>query len=357
MSLAARYPQAYDLLISVAVLLGSYLAARVVSWLIARGVDRVAKRTHTTLDDRLAAAFQRPLTWALFLVGAYAAAHRLALPATALRSIDSVLFAGVVLLLSMAILQSYDLLLHWYVSQPRVAASSALATEFGPLISKVGKVFIALVAVTILLQRFGVNVQSLVVSLGVGSLAIGLAAQDTLANMFGGFTLMLDRPFRVGDRIQLATGEVGDVEAIGMRATRIRTTDEMMLVVPNSALVKDRVINFNLPSRALTTKVEVDVAYTSDLSAALQRAGGLRAGGAAASTSDREPSVTVKAFGDGSVVLGALVLGARLSGPGRGPLGRCSTGIHERLRAAGIERPLPARRVVGEASAETPAGA
>ncbi len=68
--------------------------------------------------------------------------------------------------------------------------------------------------------------KSLVVSLGVGSLAVGLAAQDTLANMFAGFTLMLDRPFLIGDRIQLASGEVGDVEAIGIRATRIRTPDD-----------------------------------------------------------------------------------------------------------------------------------
>jgi MscS family membrane protein len=351
MSLAARYPQAYDLLISVAVLLGSYLAARVVSHLFARGVDRIAKRTHTTLDDRLAAAFKRPLTWALFLVGAYAATHRLALPDATLRWIDSVLFAGVVLLLSLAILQSYDLLLHWYVSQPRVAASSALATEFGPLISKVGKVFITLVAVTILLQRFGVNVQSLVVSLGVGSLAIGLAAQDTLANMFGGFTLMLDRPFRVGDRIQLATGEVGDVEAIGMRATRIRTTDEMMLVVPNSALVKDRVINFNLPSRALTTKIEVDVAYDSPLEEAM-RLVEAAARAVPLVDQDRAPAVTLKAFGDGSVVL-ALTFWVRDYLDQGAARSAVMAGIHERLRAAGIARPLPARRVVG-AAAETP---
>jgi MscS family membrane protein len=351
MSLAARYPQAFEILISVAVLLGSYLAARVVSFLVARAVDRIAKRTHTTLDDRLAAAFQRPLTWALFLLGAYAATHRLALPDSALRWIDSVLFAGVVLLLAVAVLQSYGLLLHWYVSQPRVAASSALAAEFGPLISKVGKVFIALVTVTILLQHFGVNVQSLVVSLGVGSLAIGLAAQDTLANMFGGFTLMLDRPFRVGDRIRLATGEVGDVEAIGMRATRIRTTDEMLLVVPNSALVKDRVINFNLPSRALTTRVEVDVAYGSDLQQALR----LLAGAARAVPQvdhDREPFVAVKEFGDGSLVL-ALSFWVRDYLDEGAARSAVLTQIHDRLRAAGIERPLPARRVVGQA-AETP---
>src|SRR6185295_9657089 len=99
------------------------------------------------------------------------------------------------------------------------AAASEVAREFTPLFSKVGRVFIALVALTMLLQHFGVNVASLVVSLGVGSLAVGLAAQDTLANMFAGFTILLDQPFRVGDRIQLATGEIGDVQSIGMRST------------------------------------------------------------------------------------------------------------------------------------------
>jgi MscS family membrane protein len=263
-----------------------------------------------------------------------------------------VLFAGVVLLLALALLQTFGLLLHWYISQPRVAASSAIATEFGPLISKVGKVFIALVAVTVLLQHFGVNVQSLVVSLGVGSLAIGLAAQDTLANMFGGFTLMLDRPFRVGDRIQLATGEVGDVEAIGMRATRIRTTDEMLLVVPNSALVKDRVINYNLPSRALTTRVEVDVAYGSPLDAARSLlAEATRA--VPEIDQEREPVVVVKAFGDGSVVL-ALTFWVRDYLDQGAARSAVMTTIHDRLRAAGIDRPLPSRRVVGTAGAETP---
>ena len=352
MSLAARYPQAWELLISAAVLLGSYLAARVVSSLIARAVERIAKRTQTTLDDHLAGSFRRPLTWALFLGGAYAAAHRLPLPVSTLRWVDSVLFAGAVLLLALALLQSFGLLLHWYVSQPRVAASSAIATEFGPLISKVGKVFIGVVAVTVLLQHFGVNVQSLVVSLGVGSLAIGLAAQDTLANMFGGFTLMLDRPFRVGDRIQLASGEQGDVEAIGVRATVIRTSDESLLIVPNSALVKDRVINYNLPSRALTTRVEVDVAYDSDLPAALA----VLAAAARAVPQvdhDREPTGSVKAFGDGSVVL-ALTFWVRDYLDQGAARSAVLSGIHERLRAAGIARPLPSRRVVGEAAAETP---
>jgi small-conductance mechanosensitive channel len=99
-----------------------------------------------------------------------------------------------------------------------------------------------------------VNVSSLVVSLGVGSLAIGLAAQETLSNMFAGFTLMLDRPFQAGERIRLASGEVGDVLAIGMRATRIKTLDETILVVPNNILVRERLVNMSRPALHLTTR-------------------------------------------------------------------------------------------------------
>jgi MscS family membrane protein len=107
-----------------------------------------------------------------------------------------------------------------------------------------------------------------VVSLGVGSLAHGLAAQDTLANMFAGFTLMLDRPFRVGDRIQLSTGEAGDVLAIGMRATQIRTYDATVLVVPNGVLVKDRLVNLSEPARSIVARVELTFAFGTDLDVA-----------------------------------------------------------------------------------------
>ncbi len=125
------------------------------------------------------------------------------------------------------------------------AATLEVAAEFGPLISKLGKIFIALVAVIMVLQHFQVDVSSLVVSLGVGSLAVGLAAQDTLANMFAGFTLLVDRPFRIGEKIRLASGDEGEVRAIGIRATQIRTADQMLLIVPNSLLVKERLLNLS----------------------------------------------------------------------------------------------------------------
>ena len=83
-----------------------------------------------------------------------------------------------------------------------------------PLIEKIVFIFIFLTGLIIVLKHFNYDILSLVTALGVTSLAIGLAAKDTLANMISGFTLMLDRPFRVGDRVQLASGEIGDVVEI-----------------------------------------------------------------------------------------------------------------------------------------------
>ena len=98
----------------------------------------------------------------------------------------------------------------------------AVEKDFLPLIEKISTIFIFLIGIIVVLKHFNYDVLSLVTALGIGSLAIGLAAKDTLANMISGFTIMVDRPFRVGDRIQLSSGEVGDVLEIGLRSTKIK---------------------------------------------------------------------------------------------------------------------------------------
>jgi MscS family membrane protein len=354
MSFAQHYPRAFEALVSAGILLGSYLAARLLSLLFAKVFTRVAERTATTVDDRLILAWKRPLTYLLFLIGAYAAAHRLPVEPGVLRYVDGVLFTAAVFLLSLAVTRGFALLVEWYLAKSRAAGSHALATEFAPLFSKLGRIFIALVAVTILLQHLGVNVASLVVSLGVGSLAVGLAAQDTLANMFGGFTLMLDRPFRVGDRVQLATGESGDVETIGMRATRIRTTDETLLIVPNSVLVKERLTNLTQPTRALSTKVEVAVQFTADLEL-VKRLLAEAVGASARIETDREPNVLVSRFGEGSV---ELTVAFRVRDFLEQGVARSEVleGIHRRLREHGIEQPVATRRIIQESAASDDPG-
>ena len=210
-------------------------------------------------------SLRRPLALALFLLGAAVAVWPLPLPERGWSGSPACSSRERVIAATVTLVRAWRLVLFWWATDPTSGEEKPWARDFSPLLTKVGGVLIALVGLITILQNFGVDVNSLVVSLGVGSLAVGLAAQDTLANMFAGFTLLLDRPFRIGERIQLASGEVGDVEAIGLRATRLRTADETLLVIPNSLLTKEKVVNLSHPSRALTTRLEVGVAYGSDL--------------------------------------------------------------------------------------------
>jgi small-conductance mechanosensitive channel len=332
------------LLWSAGILLASYLGARFLSFLLGRTLARAARRTARPLDDRAITGLQRPLTYALFLLGAYAAVHRMPAPGAWTDRLDQALYALAVVLVSLALIRAYGILLDWYSTESR--RGEVLATEFGPLLSKLGRLLILVLGLIAVLNHFEVNVQSLVVSLGVGSLALGLAAQDTLANMFAGFTLMLDRPFKIGDRIQLATGEVGDVETIGMRATQIRTLDETFLIVPNSSLTKERLVNLSRPSRSITTRMEVGLAYGTDLAQAKRI---LREAALSSEYIDQEraPQVLVSRFADFSVNF-QLVFWAR----DYTQQGLARSQVHEEayrlLRGAGIEIPVPVRRIIGE---------
>ena len=98
--------------------------------------------------------------------------------------------------------------------------SDNLRRAIGPLTTKTVNFALTFVAIIIVLDHFGINIGSLLVSLGVGSLAVALAAQETIANMIAGFVILVDRPFRIGDRIEVGQGVVGDILAIGLRSTR-----------------------------------------------------------------------------------------------------------------------------------------
>lgn len=336
--------------IGAAILVLSFFLSRWGSRLIGWLLLHFSERTATDLDDRLVAALHPPLRWILFLAGVFYGVHRSPLSEVWVRRTDAALFVGAAVLITVALVRAWSILVRWYAHES-AAAGAELASEFGPLLSKAGRVILAVLGVVVVLHHFGINVESVVVSLGVGSLAIGLAAQDTLSNMFGGFTLMLDRPFRIGERIKLATGELGDVEAIGLRATRIRTTDDTVLVVPNAALVKERIVNQSRPTRELTTRVEVGVAYGTDIS----RAKGLLrevALGSDLVNRDREPAVFVTRLGDWAIQL-QLVFWVRDFAQAGAATSAVLEAILARFSAEGIEIPFPTRRLISD----TPEGA
>jgi MscS family membrane protein len=143
-----------------------------------------------------------------------------------------------------------------------------LEREYVPLFSKIAAAVVWLLLIAAVAKHFGQDVSSLVAALGIGSLAIGLAAQQTLGNMFAGFVLNVDRPFRLGDRIKLATGEVGEVLEVGVRSTRILLADRNLLVVPNAELANSRVTNFAMPTNTSAAEVRLTLAHGADVETA-----------------------------------------------------------------------------------------
>jgi small-conductance mechanosensitive channel len=111
-----------------------------------------------------------------------------------------------------------------------------------------------------------VDVSGLVTTLGIASLAIALAAQNTLSDTISGFTIMMDRPFRIGDRIEIQDLNTwGDVVDIGLRSSRVRTRDNRMVVVPNSVIGKSLVVNHAYPNTQYRIQVHIGIAYGSDI--------------------------------------------------------------------------------------------
>lgn len=253
-----------EVLFTILIIVAAWLAAQIYLNIIDKLILRLAGRTAGTLDDRIWRSVRIPGAVIILLIGIYGAIHRYQF--RLLSFFDSVLFILTVCNVLYCAIKILAAVLDWYGEKiSREREGETVARELLPLVDKVVKIVISGIGLIVVLDRYNIKIESVLVTLGVGSLAVGLALQDTLANMFGGFTIMLDRPFRIGDRIQLQSGEQGDVRSIGMRATTVMMLDGNLLVVPNSYLVKNMVINHSYPDARCRITLEVGVASDSNM--------------------------------------------------------------------------------------------
>lgn len=139
------------------------------------------------------------------------------------------------------------------------------------LVDRVVKVLIATIYVIIVLGHFGIATTGIAAMLGFLVLALSLAAQDTLSDALSGFLILVDQPFRVGDRIEISDlGTWGDVASIGTRTTRILTTDSRMVIVPNSTIGKSQVVNYSIPDPRYRVQMDVSIGYGRDIESICQ---------------------------------------------------------------------------------------
>jgi small-conductance mechanosensitive channel len=229
---------------------------------------RWMRRRRPDGDEPQVARLRRSSVVLVALIGFYLAFDVAPLPPRLAGLLSGVAYVIAALMAARVAVIVATLLVSSSVAHLGAGERDRLEREYVPLVRKLTTLAVALILVTVVAKHFGQDVTSLVAALGVGSLAIGLAAQQTLGNMIAGFTLLVDRPFRPGDRIKLASGESGEVVEIGVRSTRILMAERNLLIVPNTELANSRVVNFAFPSVAARGEVRVTVAYESDVARA-----------------------------------------------------------------------------------------
>lgn len=251
------------LIFIVATIIGRLLIRRILLPI----VKRIIGQSSTTIDDVLLEAIATPAYWLFIIFAAQYAISRLDFLDGALQlqiaDVYFVLYLSIVFVLAWRIVSDLS---QWLATDFGDGKEAALGQQLMPFISRVALIIITIITGIILLGHFNIEVSGLVATLGIGSLAIALAAQEALSDTIAGFIIMIDRPYRIGDRIELLDlGTWGDVMDIGLRSTRIRTRDNRMAIVPNSVIGKSLVVNHSFPDEQYRLEIEVGLAYGTDL--------------------------------------------------------------------------------------------
>ena len=245
---------------SLSIILLSVLLGRVLYWVFARFVRLFTARSKTRIDDIIVDMVEEPAVFMVVVIGIWIALSLLTLPETATRLIGNAYQVIIALLVGWMLSRLFDALYREYLRPLAEKSENDLDDQLMPIISKGVKLIIWVMSIIIGLNNAGYDVAALIAGLGIGGLALAMAAKDTVSNIFGGITIFADQPFKINDRIKIA-GYDGTVIEIGVRSTRLKTLEGRIVTIPNATFTDAPVENISWePSR----KIKLDLGLTYD---------------------------------------------------------------------------------------------
>ena len=236
----------HDWLISLIIIAAALLLNKIIVLINKHVIQKLTSKTKNRLDDILFKMLEAPVLLGVILFAIWIAAKRLQLGAPVERAIFLSFRVLTVINATWFVARLVNALLEEYIA-PKAADKNTLKYLDNHLMSILRRAVLAIIwslGIIMALNNVGVNVGTLIAGLSIGGLAFALAAQDTIKNIYGGFTIFTDRPFRIGDRIKV-DGFDGFVEEIGIRSTRIRTMEKRLVTIPNFKLVEASVENIS----------------------------------------------------------------------------------------------------------------
>ena len=251
-------------------LVSTVIVAFVIRYIWKNLLFKIAKKTPTDLDILIIEQTTYPVYFFIVAIGFYTFFNNFALASGTMdnifvKGLSEILYIFLIFSISFITYAVIKTFCDWYLREIAHKTESQFDDQFIPLFSKLIKIIIFFIATTIILSHLKVNISGFIATAGVASLAVAFAAQETLANLISGFMIMIDKPFRPGDRIEIDSGLMGDVYEIGLRTTKILSFDNNLLIIPNNEIAKSRITNHSYPDVKVKIRQTIGVSYGSDL--------------------------------------------------------------------------------------------
>ena len=317
-------------------LLTAFLSRTLLRWLA-----KHAKRTRWSGDDVMVDAVRSVVPWAAIAGGAAAAAAVLPLTRTLQRTVNQSLTVLLIFVVTLSAARVIAGLVRTLTSSRSGVAGSAT------IFVNITRILVLAIGFLVVLQTLGISIAPLLTALGVGGLAVALALQDTLANLFAGIHILASKTVQPGDYIKLSSGEEGYVEDINWRQTTVRALSNNLIVIPNGQLAKANMTNFMRPEQQLTVLVQVGVSYDSDLEQVERVTMEVVSEVMTETTGavpDHEPAVRFHTFGDSRIGF-TVILGVGEFSDQYRIKHEFIKRLHRRYREEGIRVPAPTRNV------------
>ena len=325
------------------VLLGALLVWAIFRWSMKRVRKRIRKYEFVRIHDQIFDLIQRAVGYTLiFLCGIYLV-NLFRIPI-----LEKMFYAALIILLAMPV-KDFTVLVLSYLEANFIKKSKTKIDDIVfDLLNKFSGIIIFAVAILLALDVLGINVVPLLAGAGIAGIAVGFAAKDTLSNLIAGILLIIDRPFEIGDRIELWTSPQGsatwgDVIDIGLRATKIRTTDNIVIIIPNNEIMMRDIVNYTTISSDIRVRIPIGVSYDTDINKAKSVILEV-AKTAEWVLKDPPPEVVVRQFGESSVDL-QLRVWIKDARSRMDTISYMTDKVKEAFDREGIEIPYPKRDI------------
>lgn len=238
--------------------MGTFLVLAATRYIVFKFVHRLTARTPTGLDNIIVSSFGTASWYWLIVIALSVGVAVSDIPARYVRYINLTIDTLLVLSMTIAVANLAGKIFTYYIQ------ISKLPIPPTGLIHGIIKGIVIIIGCLVILNMLGISITPLITALGVGGLAVALALQDTLANLFSGIHILLEKSVRIGDFIKLESGQEGYVEDITWRTTRVRMLPNNTVIIPNNLLAKSIVTNYYLPEKRLSLLITVSVSYSCD---------------------------------------------------------------------------------------------